>query len=74
MVSLEDSKPLPVQPVREIDQDVVMGDGNSTSSSSSRQNATQHDVVLNTSRQNNILARQQQHVLDTFSVFTVQGS
>ena len=59
-VSLEESKQLPVQPVREIGQDIVMGDGNNMSSVSDQQMVIQEDVILDTSRQDNILARRQQ--------------
>ena len=66
MVSLEDSKPLPVQLVRESGQDNVMGDGD-MSSSSENQLARQDDVILNAPRQDNMLSRQQQQNLPEFA-------
>ena len=53
LVSLEDSKQLPVQPVREFGQDIVMENINDISSSS---NARQDDVMVHVPRQDNMIS------------------
>ena len=60
MVSLEDSKPLPVQPARGIGQDMFMGDGVNMSSNSDNQLANQDYVILNVSLRDNMSARHHQ--------------
>ena len=53
MVSLDDSKPLPAQTVREIGQDIVMGDCGATSSNPSNTLVHQDNVILPVQDQDN---------------------
>ena len=52
MVSLEDSKPLPAQPVREVVLDIVMGNGGASSSNPSNVFVHRDDVILSLQDQN----------------------
>ena len=64
-VSLEDSKPLPAQPVREIGQDVIMGNGGDIAASSKTQLAHQDDVIFEDLpiQQDKMLIREQHQVM-----------